>query len=328
MSKLLIWPLSAVMVLSGCGMFSRDVEEAPALAPPPVRVSMQTAEVTRGTILEKLDLSVTVRSKKEEALFFPVGGRIGEILVTAGGMVEEGEVLAVLEAEDLESRVALARIDEEKARLRLEQARDQKQDAFEERMLELDLQRAHIQTESLVRQLERTRLRAPFAGRVETLALTAGEQIQAFATAVVVVDPDDLEVTGSVTGSGTSKLTIGQQVDLIFPQVGKEPIPATLVSLPAVDRLGRTLPAVFELERPEQRLELGMRGNAAVYLQRRENVLLVPNAAIRRFSGGTFIQVVTGDVRRDVSVQLGLVGEIESEVLSGLDEGQKVVIGQ
>ena len=58
-----IWAVVVVaMMLSGCGMFSRDVEEAPPLAPPPVTAVRQTAVVTRGSIAEKLEFSLAVRT--------------------------------------------------------------------------------------------------------------------------------------------------------------------------------------------------------------------------------------------------------------------------
>lgn len=318
--------LIMVMLLAGCGLFSAELEEAPPLAPPPPRAATQTVEVARGSIAETLEFAVVVRSRREEALYFPVAGRVEEVLVGHGALVEAGQVIAVLEAEDLASRVALAQIDEEKAQLRLERFRAEGGDQHEARMLELDLEKARIQAVSLASQLERTRLRAPFTGRLESLAINPGDQVVSYATVAVLLDPYDLEITGAPTGD-PSKLAVGQTVELTIPQLRREPLPATLVSLPTSSG-GRAIPGIFQLDSVEPELELGMRGNGLVYLQRRDDVILIPNAAVRRFSGGTFVQVVTDGLRRDVSVRLGLVGEIESEVLSGLEVGQKVVIGQ
>jgi RND family efflux transporter MFP subunit len=319
--------ITGIFLLTGCGLVSRDVEQAPPLAPPPPRAVLRTAAVTRGTIAEVLEFSVTVRSNREETLFFPVAGRVREVSVRPGDAVEAGQILAALDADDLETRVHLARIDEEKAALRLRQASESQADPVELRLMELDLEKAKVQSESLSRQLERTRLRAPFRGRVETVAIEPGDQVQSYATAAVLIDPADLRITG-VTGSSVAQLSPGLAVDLLFPQLGREPVRATLLSLPTVDRSGRSVPAVFVLEKADSRLQLGMRGTATVYLERRENVLLVPNAAIRRFAGGTFVQVLEGETRRDVSVRVGLAGPIESEIIAGLEEGQKVVIGQ
>jgi HlyD family secretion protein len=59
----------------------------------------------------------------------------------------------------------------------------------------------------------------------------------------------------------------------------------------------------------------------------RTNVLSVPNAAIRRRGDTDTVVVVDPDGRqRVVTFQPGLVGADRTEVLSGLSEGQRVVV--
>ena len=254
-------------------------------------------------------------------------GRVNEVLVNPGATVTAGQVLAVLEADDLQTRLGQARIELEKAELHHERAVSQHADTTELRLLTLDIEKHRLTVQALERQYEQTRLTAPFGGRLEVLSINPGQQVQAFAIAAMVVDPQALEVTGTTSGDST-KLQVGQKLDLVFTQLGRDPLSATLVSLPTMGPGGQAQPARFELDTPEPRLEMGMRGSGVLYLQKRDDVLLVPNQAIRRFGGGTFLQVLDGEARRDVPITIGLVGEVESEVLSGVEEGVKVVIGQ
>jgi HlyD family secretion protein len=82
------------------------------------------------------------------------------------------------------------------------------------------------------------------------------------------------------------------------------------------------------LEGKDPRLRDGQTARAAVTTAERENVLSVPNASVRR-QGDTDIVVVVdpNGQQHVVSFQAGLVGPDRTEVLSGLSEGQRVVVG-
>jgi HlyD family secretion protein len=77
-------------------------------------------------------------------------------------------------------------------------------------------------------------------------------------------------------------------------------------------------------------LRAGMSANVEIEVERRENVLLVPNAAVRRDreTGRAFVYRVVGDRAEEVEIRLGAQGETESEVLEGLQEGDRVVLGE
>jgi hypothetical protein len=48
----------------------------------------------------------------------------------------------------------------------------------------------------------------------------------------------------------------------------------------------------------------------------------------RSYQGRQFVQIVNGETRREVDVQVGLVNQTEVEIVSGLSEGQQVVVNQ
>jgi HlyD family secretion protein len=82
------------------------------------------------------------------------------------------------------------------------------------------------------------------------------------------------------------------------------------------------------LEHKDPRLRDGQTARAAVTTAERENVLSVPNASVRRQVDTDIVVVVDPDGRQHVvSYQAGLVGPDRTEVLSGLSEGQRVVVG-
>jgi multidrug efflux pump subunit AcrA (membrane-fusion protein) len=71
--------------------------------------------------------------------------------------------------------------------------------------------------------------------------------------------------------------------------------------------------------------ELGDLVKVTVVIQRKEDTLWVAPQAIRTFEGRQFVVLQDGNAQRRVDVKLGILGEDQIEILSGLTEGQVVV---
>jgi HlyD family secretion protein len=84
------------------------------------------------------------------------------------------------------------------------------------------------------------------------------------------------------------------------------------------------------LDQPDQRLKSGMTANANVVVNQASNVLEVPNSAITRLGGQAFVTAlsVDGKTQTRVPVETGTVGDANTEVTSGVSEGQRVVLPQ
>jgi HlyD family secretion protein len=83
----------------------------------------------------------------------------------------------------------------------------------------------------------------------------------------------------------------------------------------------------IDLEDADSRLRDGQTARAEVITAERQNVLSVPNGAVRRQGDTDTVIVVDPDGRqRIVTFQSGIVGADRTEVLSGLAEGQRVVV--
>jgi HlyD family secretion protein len=84
------------------------------------------------------------------------------------------------------------------------------------------------------------------------------------------------------------------------------------------------------LDEPDQRLKSGMTANASVVVNQASDVLMVPNAAITRLGGLTYVTVLSSDSRTQtrVPVVTGIAGDSTTEVTSGVSQGQRVVLPQ
>jgi HlyD family secretion protein len=81
------------------------------------------------------------------------------------------------------------------------------------------------------------------------------------------------------------------------------------------------------LERRNSQLRDGQTARVEVTTAERQDVLSVPNAAVRRQGDATTVVVVEPDGRQRIAtVRTGIVGADRTEVLSGLSEGQRVLL--
>ncbi len=77
----------------------------------------------------------------------------------------------------------------------------------------------------------------------------------------------------------------------------------------------------------DPRLKDGLTAHAAVVTNETDNVLTVPNAAVRKDAGKSTVTVLGADgAQRSVPFTPGIVGDRSTQVVSGLQEGQQVVL--
>lgn len=190
------------------------------------------------------------------------------------------------------------------------------------------VQAAQLVVDGLQAQVDRARIVAPFDGRVLSIALSEGSQIQAFRPAITLAGGDELEVTGKPSEREVRDIAVGMPCAL-----ERSGAPGDLIS-GEVAALPRTTGAVEDRD-PEVHVRilgaegLGLEVNdpvqVRIMVEERNGVLWLPPQAIRTYEGRRFVVVREGDDRRRVDVRLGLIGKERVEILEGLEQGQIVV---
>jgi macrolide-specific efflux system membrane fusion protein len=142
----------AVVLVPGCSFGApfggAAPQPTPTVAPRPVtQQTRPTAQVVRGTIAEQLKVLGRVASAREVVLYFRSNGRLRDIKVETGQMVEEGQVLAELETGTLLSDIQTAQVNYDIAMLRVQQEQAKQRD--QQRANQATLQRSACATPSL-----------------------------------------------------------------------------------------------------------------------------------------------------------------------------------
>ena len=201
-------------------------------------------------------------------------------------------------------------------------------------VLAQEVAKAKLVVDRLQAQVADARLVAPFDGEVTLVAAYAGRSVTAYRPAISIAAPGELEISAELTSDTMQKLSIGQQATIIlvnYPTkeyhgaIRRLPYPygtggSTSVSTAEEDRSTR-----ISIDDADVALEKGSLVRVTVTLQKKDNVLWLPPAAIRTFQGKDFVLVIDGEGQRRMPVKVGIKGEDRVEIIEGVDEGQVVV---
>ena len=146
---------------------------------------------------------------------------------------------------------------------------------------------------------------------------------------IVFNNVDSFEAVVPFEESDAVRIQPNQRVDVRFDAVPDLTLPGTVVAVsPTASALSGVISyyATISLGQGDPRLRSGQTTQASVITDELRGVLAVPNSAIRRQGGRTQVTVLRFDGPRVVDITTGVVGDTETQVLSGLSEGDEVVL--
>jgi RND family efflux transporter MFP subunit len=178
------------------------------------------------------------------------------------------------------------------------------------------------------------RITAPFAGVVTQRYANLGTLVQAGtnsstqAMPIVKLSQDDLyRLVIPVPESAVRYIKVGDAVKVQVPALNQD-FPGK-VSRFSVDvrEDTRTMHTEVDVPNPDRLLMPGMYAATTLTLEAKDNVLAVPLQALIREGDQTTVYVVTGADKADLrTVTVGLQTSTDAEVVSGLKEGESVIV--
>jgi HlyD family secretion protein len=181
-------------------------------------------------------------------------------------------------------------------------------------------------------ELEKVRLLAPLDGLVTTLNVHEQELAPVSLPAATLADVSELQIVVDVDEIDVAQIAEGQDVTIRVDALPFEVISGHVKRIaPAASQVGGVVvyQVIIVLDQADLPLQVGMSATAAITVQQLDDVLLVPNWAIRidRETGNTFVNLLGAATIEETEVEIGVRGEDASQVLSGLQEGDIVVAG-
>ena len=331
--------LSALLgLLVACG------REAPSAPPADIR-PVRAEQVGLLANHSSTPYAGEVRARYETDLAFRVAGRVQARLVEGGAQVKAGQVLATLDPQDyaLAASAAQAQLKAAEADARLAQQDLQRFTELRAQnfisQAELDRRRtvaaAAQAKESQLRaeaqrqgnQTSYTRLTAPHAGVVTSIAFEAGQVVAAGQPVAQLARTGEREIQIDVPENAIDALRAAQELTIRLWAAPNVSYAGHLRELsPIADSGSRTYRARVRILNPDAEIRLGMTATVDVSNEA-EPALSVAQTALFRVNGEPQVWVVDQATQKVSarSVHLGVLSGDRATVVSGLKTGEWVV---
>lgn len=191
------------------------------------------------------------------------------------------------------------------------------------------VQQAEIAVRQAELDLKNATLIAPFDGVVESVGANIGEDIAAGGVMFSLVDPKTVRVDVNVAETDIARVAVGKPAEVTFdafPDQSFEGRVAAISPSATVQQGVASYVVSLEVESNGATLPIGMTASANIVTEQKENVLMVPNRAIRVDGRNRVVDLVVGEATETRVVQTGMSNDQFTEVVEGLSEGDQVLI--
>jgi RND family efflux transporter MFP subunit len=331
---------AAASLFAGC-------KSAPPPPPPPQAMPVQVSPVTFSPVPSSDTYVATIKSRRSSTMQPQVDGNITKIFVKSGDVVKTGQVL--MRIDPLRQKAAVesqqgtqsqkkavydySQIELERQRKLFEagvvsrDAFDQATQAFQNAKGDYEANAALTDTQK--QQLAYYDIRAPFDGVVGDIPVHLGDYVSSTTLLTTVDENADLEAYIYVPTERAGNVRVGLPVE-VLDTVGNILVKSRIDFLsPQVDNGLQSILAKADIPRTAQRLRNQQMVKARVTWSTSPTPV-VPILAVSIIGGQSFVYVATpqgeGYIAHQVAVNLGETVGNTYPVISGLKEGDKVII--
>jgi len=298
----------------------------------PPAMPVEAAAARSDTVVDAILATGQIEAIQSIDLRPEVEGRLVQILVREGALVARGTPLFKIDDAELKAQVAEVTAERDLARQSLTRTRDllsQKASSQAElERAEATMRSNEAQLERLKVRLERTLVRAPFAGVVGQRFVSLGDYVNSDTRLVSLQTVTPQRASFQVPERYADKLKLGQRVSFRVAALpgrdfsGKVDFVDPMVKLP-----GRTIMVKAVVPNPRRELQSGMFIEARLATDVRPNAVVIPEDAVLPLQGASFVWVVNNGKATRRQVELGVRTPGFVEVKNGVESNDQVVVG-
>jgi len=176
--------------------------------------------------------------------------------------------------------------------------------------------------------LDKTRIRAPFAGIVTDIKLSPKERLDAGRELFTLVDISRIKVKAKVLESEVGRVVAGREVDLRFSAFPDRAFRGRIEAVsPVINAEDKTCGVYVTMDNPSEEIKPGMHAEVEFPTDIYKDRLLVPQEAVLVRGGRKLVFAIEGDTAKWRYIEVGLENEHFAEVLPGKEPGWGVSAG-
>ncbi|MFZ1735902.1 MAG: efflux RND transporter periplasmic adaptor subunit [Candidatus Moraniibacteriota bacterium] len=318
-----------------------------------------TAAVEKGTISASVSGSGNVTVDQQATIDPTISGTVTGLSVSVGDAVKKGQVLFSIENDQLDVSLANASASlkqAENAVFAANISKDQARDAYKTRtgtalnkniltqkiesaragivIAEQNLVAAKLSYQKTRDDASKRRVVSPIDGTVNEINIKNGDDLgsnsssSSKVTPIIVSDLSTVKASISVNEVDISKVALGQKAMMTFSALDGLALSGTVEKMDSLGTIASgivTYTVTLGFDAPDERVKPGMSVSASIICDVKSDTSVVPNSAVKTDASGTYVQILSDNVPERNAVEVGLSNSTSTEILKGLDVGEKVV---
>lgn len=217
--------------------------------------------------------------------------------------------------------------------------------------IEANIKQAEIEVNTAETNVGYTKITAPMDGTVISVPVSEGQTVnanQTTPTIVTIADLSKMKIKPEISEGDITKVKAGQEVSFtilsdsqtVYHSVidSVDPANTTTSNSSSTSSLSSssssTTSAIYYyanvlIDNPDRTLRIGMTTENNIKIANAKDVLLISNMAIQKRDGKSFVNVLNDKNQPEPrEVEIGVQNDFKTEIKSGLNEGEKVIVSQ
>lgn len=343
LKKLFAAAVSAIMCLSAGGCYllpdEEEVLDAPTVKASDVTYSTVTAK--KKDLEKKIVATGTVTAENQYTLSYEKqSGTVSKFYVKAGDKVKKGDVICDLDTYDLDYQIEEKQLYLEKAKLKVDIIYEGGGSQAEIDSAYVDVQLLEKELEKLQAQKEDSSLKSPIDGVVSSLSdVRVGDNVNPGQTIATVIDTSALYI--AIQPDDLTQYDIDTEVQI---RIGEDYYDGVVFMTPkkladyqaeqkedhnnvddtGIDYQADTIYVRFKDTAPAE--AVGQLADTILVLDSVKDAIVISNNLIKKVDGTKVVYVLKNGEKTAVEVETGLSTGSQTEIKSGLKEGDEIVI--
>jgi HlyD family secretion protein len=301
----------------------------------------QTSTAKIGDIHVSVTGSGQVYAKEQVDLQSPAAGdaiEVKSVAVKNDQEVKKGDLIAVLDTRDAEKSIRDAVLSLRSAEIKMTQTKklydaQTEDDKLQRQAQEISLAQARNKLADAREELEDYHIRSPFDGVVTGLSVAAGDSVSRSDTVASVITKE-LYARVLLNEVDAAGVKVGNSVTLSFDALGAEGVSGTVTKIDTIGTVSQNVVSYnteISFDSPGEKLKPGMSVDVEILVEGKDDILIVPASAVKSDSQGKYVLFGSDAAQSEskkVRVETGISDDTMVEIVSGLKEGDRILLGQ
>ncbi|TBL81241.1 efflux RND transporter periplasmic adaptor subunit [Paenibacillus thalictri] len=192
--------------------------------------------------------------------------------------------------------------------------------------LEQGLQTAEVSIRETERTLENMEVKAAVSGIITDLPIETGMTLQAGFKAAQIQQLDPIKIKAELTEDSAALIRGKQELSFYIPGTIDKTKAKVSYLADVMSANSKSYSLELEVPNPDRKLKPGMKAQVLLSEEQDQVVVTVPTLSVVREGGDTFVFIANGDQAEKRKVTLGRLNETYQEVLSGVKEGEQLIV--